>query len=201
MKGKLSLRASVTSELVLQDVRVSDAQRFPTWVGELYLECHQGTLTSQARVKWHNRKLELALRELEWAAAIDSIVAGGDYPAARLEAIWQELLLYQFHDILPGSSIKRVYDECLPRYAELLRDVTEQTAACEARLAEMVDTSAMQQPLIARNSLALERAEWVKVGERWAYVSVPPLGYTTVDLASQPSPALARTATAPMAVA
>jgi alpha-mannosidase len=94
------------------------------------------------------------------------------------------VLLYQFHDILPGLSIKRVYDECLPRYAELLRDVTEQTATHEARLAERVDTSAMQRPVIVRNSLAWERVEWVKAGERWMRVSVPPLGYTTVDLAS-----------------
>ncbi len=173
-----------------------DAQRFPTWVGELYLECHQGTLTSQARVKWYNRKLELALRELEWTAAIDSVLANGLYPAARLEAIWQEALLYQFHDILPGSSIKRVYDECLPRYAELLRDVTEQTVAHEAHLAEHINTSGMQRAAIVRNSLAWERAEWVRVDGQWAYVSVPPLGYTTVDTASSAGaiPALVATA-------
>ena len=90
-----------------------DAARFPTWVGELYLERHAGTLTSEARNKRDNRRIEQALRELEWMA----VFAGNDYPAARLEAIWREVLLYQFHDILPGSSIKRVYDESLARYA------------------------------------------------------------------------------------
>ena len=99
------------------------AERFPTWVGELYLERHQGTLTTHARNKWYNRKLELALRELEWTALLAGLRAGAPYPAERLEAIWREVLLYQFHDILPGSSIKRVYDESVARYEALLGEV------------------------------------------------------------------------------
>lgn len=99
------------------------ASRYQTWRGELYLEKHQGTLTSQARNKWFNRKLEKALRELEfasaWAAAVNELA----YPAEILEEIWKEVLLYQFHDILPGSSIKRVYDESLARYEILLERV------------------------------------------------------------------------------
>ena len=92
----------------------------PPGSGELYLERHEGTLTTEARNKWYNRQMELALRELEWTAVLAATLAGMAYPAARLTAIWQEVLLYQFHDILPGSSIKRVYDESLARYAELL---------------------------------------------------------------------------------
>src|SRR6185503_17585083 len=92
-----------------------DAARFATWSGELYLERHQGTLTTNARNKWFNRRMEQALREWEWLAALATTVAGRPYPTERLEAIWREVLLYQFHDILPGSSIKRVYDETTAR--------------------------------------------------------------------------------------
>ncbi|RPJ39346.1 MAG: alpha-mannosidase, partial [Chloroflexi bacterium] len=104
---------------------------FPAWVGELYLERHSGTLTTEAKNKWYNRRMEQALRELEWTA----IFAGGEYPSARLEAIWREVLLYQFHDILPGSSIKRVYDESLARYREMFEEVEELTCRAEDRLA------------------------------------------------------------------
>jgi alpha-mannosidase len=61
-----------------------DAARFPTWVGELYLERHQGTLTTEARNKRYNRKMELALRELEWTSVLASVLAGAAYPSDRL---------------------------------------------------------------------------------------------------------------------
>src|SRR5205814_1887762 len=72
------------------------SERYATWSGELYLERHQGTYTTQARVKRSNRKLEIALRELELAAAFAAVFAGADYPHAALERIWKEVLLYQF---------------------------------------------------------------------------------------------------------
>ena len=117
------------------------ADRYQTWSGELYLEKHQGTLTSQARNKRYNRKMEKALREAEFAAVLAGpagLAAGFRYPAQELEEIWKEVLLYQFHDILPGSSIKRVYDESLARYAVLLervnRIIGEAYGALAARL-------------------------------------------------------------------
>ncbi|MBQ7291208.1 MAG: alpha-mannosidase [Clostridia bacterium] len=81
-----------------------------TYVGELYFTAHRGTYTVQASVKKGNRKSELALRELEmWA--VPAALAGEKYPAAEAEALWKDVLLNQFHDILPGSSIARVYVE------------------------------------------------------------------------------------------
>lgn len=81
------------------------------WDGELYLEYHRGTYTSQAYVKKMNRKSELALRELEilYASAISTI--GMDYPKETLFNIWETVLRNQFHDIIPGSSIKEVYQD------------------------------------------------------------------------------------------
>ncbi len=89
---------------------------YPHWQGELYLENHQGTYTSQSNVKNNNRRIEQKLKACETL-----LVSAGLFQNYKqtLETIWKEVLLYQFHDILPGSSIKRVYDECLARYDKL----------------------------------------------------------------------------------
>jgi alpha-mannosidase len=82
----------------------------PKWVGELYLELHRGTLTTQAKVKKHNREAEHRLLEAEAFATL-SALAGAQYPAEELEGLWKLLLLNQFHDILPGTSISEVYED------------------------------------------------------------------------------------------
>ncbi len=102
----------------------------------------------------------------------------------RCWTIWREMLLYQFHDILPGSSITRVYDESRARYAELLAQTEQLTADAEAQLHAQVDTSGMAQPVIVTNSLSWERAEWVRQPARWLRVRVPPMGYAAVDAAA-----------------
>ncbi|MGH9296819.1 MAG: alpha-mannosidase, partial [Acidimicrobiales bacterium] len=91
----------------------------PVWVGELYLERHRGVQTTQARSKLGNRRCENLLREAElWtAAAFDGEEA--DEAAALLERAWQTVLLHQFHDILPGSSIHWVHDDSRRAYADV----------------------------------------------------------------------------------
>ena len=81
-----------------------------TYVGELYFNAHRGTYTSQAKVKQNNRRAEFALREMEMWGAF-GLCKGNVYDSEKADALWKELLLNQFHDILPGSSIGRVYEE------------------------------------------------------------------------------------------
>lgn len=83
---------------------------FPTWVGELYFECHRGTLTSVGKVKRDNRRAETRLRELELLAVL-ARRAGVAWPESELDQLWRIVLLNQFHDILPGSSVGSVYDD------------------------------------------------------------------------------------------
>jgi len=106
------------------------------YVGELYFELHRGTFTSQAKTKRGNRKGELALREAELWSALATAVNGRDYPAAELERTWKKVLLNQFHDILPGSSITRVYEEAEALYEEVLADCAGLIAAAQAGLVE-----------------------------------------------------------------
>jgi alpha-mannosidase len=91
----------------------------PVVVGELYLEYHRGTYTTQALVKRGNRRAELGLRDAELLA----VVRGGDYPREELGRLWRLLLLQQFHDILPGSSIGPVYEDAARDFAELERGI------------------------------------------------------------------------------
>ena len=96
----------------------------PVWSGELYLEFHRGTYTSQARTKRGNRRSEHLLREAELWASAASIRTGADYPYAVLERAWQTVLLQQFHDILPGSSIAWVHQEAERHYAAVAETLT-----------------------------------------------------------------------------
>ena len=83
------------------------------WDGELYFELHRGTYTSQARIKKSNRQLELKYRDAEILCTLAAIKAKdlGVYPASDLEKGWKLILKNQFHDIIPGSSIKEVYKD------------------------------------------------------------------------------------------
>lgn len=91
----------------------------PVWSGELYLEFHRGSYTSQARTKRGNRRSEHLLREAELWATTAAVRKGAAYPAKALERIWHTVLLQQFHDILPGTSIAWVHQEAERNYAEI----------------------------------------------------------------------------------
>ncbi|MCD6424482.1 MAG: alpha-mannosidase [Anaerolineales bacterium] len=96
------------------------SERLPVWNGELYLEFHRGTYTTQARNKRANRKMEFALHDAEFLAAAASLHNPGyQYPYDLLEKAWKLVCLNQFHDILPGSSIAPVYAESLIQYQEV----------------------------------------------------------------------------------
>lgn len=148
-----------------------NAKDLKKWNGELYLEKHQGTYTTQAKNKYYNRKMELALRELEFALILSG--QNETYPKEELDKIWKEVLLYQFHDIIPGSSIKRVYDESTARYEILLNRVREMTDACYEKAMDGHGTAVF-------NSLSWERTELVEKDGRFYWVTVPAMGYTSL---------------------
>lgn len=95
-----------------------NAKRFPTWNGELYLQYHRGTLTNVAKNKANNRRAERVLRELEFLSAM-AMRSGAPYPAEKLNEFWELVLINQFHDILPGTSIAEVYVDSDAEYAGL----------------------------------------------------------------------------------
>ncbi|MEJ2035332.1 MAG: hypothetical protein P8X69_04240 [Maritimibacter sp.] len=98
---------------------------FPVWNGELYLELHRGTLTTVAKNKSNNRMAERKLRELEFLATMATL-KGAAYPDEALDGYWKTVLLNQFHDILPGTSIPEVYEDSDAEYGALFDAMTTQ---------------------------------------------------------------------------
>ncbi|MFD8388191.1 alpha-mannosidase [Streptomyces sp. NPDC059680] len=107
----------------------------PVWVGELYLELHRATLTSQAKTKQGNRRSEHLLREAELWAATAAVRNGFPYPYEELDRIWKTVLLHQFHDILPGSSIAWVHREARATYERIAAELEAITGAAQRALA------------------------------------------------------------------
>lgn len=149
----------------------------PTHKGELYYERHQGCYTSQANSKKWNRKMENTLHKVEWLGAMAKL-AGKDYDHAQMEQIWKEVLLYQFHDILPGSSIKRVYDESVARYAILYSSLMQQQQQSVAALGQ-------QQGRKIVNPVGFARNEWIKDGDDWYRVNVAPYSISALPQPAQ----------------
>lgn len=90
-----------------------------TWDGELYLEYHRGTYTSQARNKKWNRRMEFELAETEWLSSL-SFAKGNPYDTQLLHDGWEIILRNQFHDIIPGSSIHEVYEDSAKEYQQAM---------------------------------------------------------------------------------
>ncbi|MFB7914505.1 alpha-mannosidase [Streptomyces sp. NPDC056061] len=113
----------------------AEYERPPVWLGELYLELHRGTYTSQARTKQGNRRSEHLLREAELWAATAAVRAGFAYPYEVLDRVWKTVLLHQFHDILPGSSIAWVHREAEAVYARVAEELEGVIGAAQRALA------------------------------------------------------------------
>ncbi|MBC7237335.1 MAG: alpha-mannosidase, partial [Chloroflexi bacterium] len=171
------------------------------YVGELYYQAHRGTLTSQARTKRGNRKSEIALREAElWCCAARAL-RDHPMPAEALDIAWKKVLLNQFHDIIPGSSIRRVYEEAEAAYDEVIKRA--------GRIAEEAATALVDKAewaLSLFNSLNWERRVQIplpngaqgatqkgqplpcqQVGDQvWVEAVLPPCGWATLHLSHAP---------------
>jgi len=167
-----------------------------SWDGELYLELHRGTYTSQAWLKRQNRLAESALRDVEALACSLPAGAGGAKGAAkggakaldatreRLDRAWKTLLLNQFHDILPGSSIEAVYKDAREDHAAIAQVVHAERDALEAAFAGLADTRGMKRPVLVRNPASSARCGVVEFGDGLLHVAdVPAVGMKVLDSA------------------
>jgi alpha-mannosidase len=159
----------------------------PVWSGELYLQLHRATYTSQARLKAGNRRSEHLLREAELWAAAAAVQAGAAYPHEELDRLWRLVLVHQFHDILPGSSIAWVHREAEEAYARihaeleaLIGAATAALAGAEAGVAWVCNAgpAARTEVLVAPDGSA-------------GYVRVPAAGAVPLAAAAVPAPVTA----------
>jgi alpha-mannosidase len=124
-----------TAETFFHALEETVPDDLPRWVGELYFQLHRGTYTTQARTKRFNRKSEVLLHDAEALASIQHLLQFA-YPQDVLHAAWETVLLHQFHDILPGSSIRDVYEDAERDYArmqETVSGVVDETLATLAQ--------------------------------------------------------------------
>nr|WP_255654269.1 alpha-mannosidase [Cohnella sp. REN36] len=144
------------------NVRSSD-RYVHKWDGELYLELHRGTYTSQAFIKKRNRQMEHLLRNAEIVSAFWGALAGfGSYPSDRLYESWKIVLRNQFHDILPGSSIAEVYEDSRLEYAEAEKLAAGAFADGFGRLAGLVPAGESPSWIVF-NTLTWDRDECIRL--------------------------------------
>lgn len=209
-------RADAYFEQLKEIVNQTD-QYVHTWDGELYLELHRGTYTSQAYNKRANRKLELFYRETEWLSALNSILRYDwtEYGQFELAEGWKIILRNQFHDIIPGSSIREVYEDCRLEYAEAFEigqrvwnraadAITGSKGELEGKKSYLVFNSATwdRDGIVALSGDSLPTTglwsnhEGVKLdatlsGDQWLIHvrQIPSMGYSTIYYSPSPSPA------------
>lgn len=156
----------------------------PEWRGELYLEMHRGTLTTQALMKKHNRLLELKLRDIELFGALAEWKKQGSFQYSEVENIWKETLTNQFHDVLPGSSIKEVYEDV----HAISRRNLESLYHMEELLLQQLFPISEEHVITLINTQPWKRKEIVEIQGAHYQVEVPALGYmscTQEDLIGQ----------------
>jgi alpha-mannosidase len=187
-----------TGEAFFDDLarQTAASPRTPRWVGELYLEYHRGTYTSQARNKRLNRRSEILLQTAEQTAVIAGRLTGTEYPQDALNKAWELLLLNQFHDIIPGSSIHEVYEDSDKDYEEI--KALGGKAAIQSLISLSLGVAAQKGDTLLYNPLSWSRSDVVELPRALNVVgqpvtdldgaektlvaldNIPSLGYTTV---------------------
>jgi len=151
------------------------------WSGELYFELHRGTYTTQAANKRDNRRSEEALHDVEFLAALAKELKGAKYPQAEINRLWEIVLLNQFHDIIPGSSIREVYEDSDKDYAEILSSA----ATLREQAAAKVLPSGKGKNLLALNTLSWPRREVVSLDGKLSFAEAPAYGYAVSEPTGQ----------------
>lgn len=133
-----------------------------SWEGELYFELHRGTYTSQAANKRYNRKSEILLHNIEFLSALGTVaLKDAVYPKEELDRIWERVLLNQFHDILPGSSIRQVYEDTTADYEKIAQKGAKLLDDAKENLAKTVRICA--DSVICYNTAGYVRSDYVLV--------------------------------------
>ncbi|MEC8320000.1 MAG: alpha-mannosidase, partial [Planctomycetota bacterium] len=168
------------------DVLREGAIEVPGWDGELYLELHRGTYTSQQWLKLANHRAESALRAIELlgCGAPETTAKEIADLRARLDRTWKLVLLNQFHDILPGSSIPEVYVDARTQYAEIEATCREELDRGLVRWGGALDASGMDDPVVVFNPASTARGGIVEVdGELLPVTPIPAGAARLVDAA------------------
>ena len=157
----------------------SETGRTPRWCGELYLEFHRGTYTTMAANKNYNRRSEFMYRQTEALASTAMKLLGESYPGTEIYNAWEIICLNQFHDIIPGSSIREVYEDSKKQYESILKTAETLSAAAMDKLCENINCAADGYLVYNPHSFAYSGAVEIG-GKRQSVHAVPPFGWKIV---------------------
>lgn len=179
-------RADEFCDLLHAEASIARAAARPLarWDGELYLELHRGTYTSHQWLKQANHRAESALRAIEILGCGDPTARGESIAdlRRRLDETWKLVLLNQFHDILPGSSIPEVYDDAREQYAAIEATCTAELDRGLVAWGGALDASGLDDPIVVFNPASTPRGGIVEVdGELLPVEAVPAGGAVLVD--------------------
>lgn len=140
--------------------KAANSENLQRWVGELYLEYHRGTYTSMAKNKRYNRKSEILYQDAEMLSTLNMLL-GEEYQSEKLKQGWNTILLNQFHDIIPGSSIKQVYDESHEQYEEAMKLGHEVVEDALKKITSKINLE--KKSVVIFNTLSYDRDDLVEV--------------------------------------
>ena len=160
------------------DKNTEELKVMPKWLGEMYLETHRGTLTSMAKNKKYNRKSELLYMAAEASAVMAEIYCNKPYPQKLFNENIEKILLNQFHDIIPGSSIKEVYDVSDREYEEILKNGEK---ILDDSLTQITNSINCDDGIFVYNPSPFERSEYIGFdGELYYADKIMPHGYRVI---------------------
>lgn len=161
---RVKMGDSVDDFFARLEQKSAEGTEFATWYGELYFELHRGTYTTQANNKRNNRKSEFLMRDIELLATLASLTNSSgnyEYPKEAIDDMWEAILLCQFHDCLPGSSIEMCYDDSGELYSKVFE--TGQKVRIDALKELGFADRDVNKGLVAINTLPWHRSEVVKI--------------------------------------
>ncbi|MBE6651465.1 MAG: alpha-mannosidase [Ruminococcaceae bacterium] len=156
--------------------KIEGHPELPEWRGELYLEFHRGTYTSIAKNKKNNRYCEFLYTNAEMLSTLAKELFGDTFPKETLHRGWEDILSNQFHDVIPGSSIKEVYDQCDTDYARVKENGELIVNSVKEKIAASLDK---KRGYVVFNPHSFEGNGYVKLDGKTVKVKgISPKGYS-----------------------
>ena len=150
----------------------------PKWDGELYFEFHRGVYTTVGKNKYNNRKAEFGMHNAEWLSVAAKTLADVEYPKQTFDECWEKLLEYQFHDIIPGTSIREAYEETDKGYAEVFASIDKVQSTVQKAITNQFSCGGT----VVWNPTPFEQSAPIRVGQVCVQAkNIPAHGYKIVQ--------------------
>ncbi len=162
---------------------IEEIGKTPKWKGELYLEFHRGTYTSVGKVKRYNRKTEFMLHNAEVLSVLNMLKRKGGYDKKTIDKTWKTVLLNQFHDVIPGSSVHDVYDDVFAMYETAQNDIK---TVISDKIDELAQNIKGKNKIVVFNPNGFEMTDVIRFGDKYITAeNIPSMGWSVIDNADE----------------